>query len=726
MPLEHILKNSSQSGKEPTAGHLDYGEISLNFHEDGPFICCKDTSGAVRRIAGIWVNNTAPATPTPGVWWLDTSVSPAQAKVYESAAAGWLIVGSGGGGGGGGGLTGIAASAPLTSTGGATPTLGITNATLTAAGAMSAADKTKLDGLSNYTLPIATSTKAGGVMVGDNLVIAAGRLSAQLPGALIYKGTIDLTAAAPATRVTGDTYVNSKAGTIEASWTGLSGSAAAGDMVLWGGSTWDRVGATGFGVTSVTGAAPITIAGTAASPEVGVSAATAAATGVVRLADAAAITAGTAGRVVDAAQLSAATPDASTTAKGLVQLADAAAVLAGTAGRMVDAAQLKSAQAAASGSATAPTTPTAGQVWVDSSVTPAVIKVWNGTTWVAQSGATITSATAPAAPATGQIWVDSSVTPNVTKIWDGTTWVTATPDGAAVAAIANDAKYATKTELATENTWDRTGTSLAPANAGDVVTVSAGTAALPGLTPVGDPDTGIWSPGADQLALSVNGGDALRITADGKVGIGTSTPTAKLHVFGNMRLAGTAPSAQTVFAEINAVNSFTTVNPGVKIAATTGTGSSQHELALYTSDDNAASTTEKVRINALGYVGIGVTSPLAPLHVATSASTSAIFDCTGGTQGFVQLRNTGGSAYISSLLDDVIFATSVRFEERVRITAAGKVGIGTSVPTATLTVKGNANITTTPVYADNAAALAGGLVAGDIYRKADGTLMITF
>ena len=70
--------------------------------------------------------------------------------------------------------------------------------------------------------------------------------------------------------------------------------------------------------------------------------ATTAASGLVQLADAAAIAAGTAGRVVDAAQLKAAAPAAATTtASGLVQLADAAAIAAGTAGRVVDAAQLK-------------------------------------------------------------------------------------------------------------------------------------------------------------------------------------------------------------------------------------------------------------------------------------------------------------------------------------------------------------------------------------------------
>jgi hypothetical protein len=53
----------------------------------------------------------------------------------------------------------------------------------------------------------------------------------------------------------------------------------------------------------------------------------------VQLADAAAITAGTAGRVVDAAQLKANVPtiaDASDTVKGIVELATTAEVLAGT------------------------------------------------------------------------------------------------------------------------------------------------------------------------------------------------------------------------------------------------------------------------------------------------------------------------------------------------------------------------------------------------------------
>lgn len=89
MPLENILKNSNQSGKKPLASDLANGEISLNYHSNGPFLCCKDTAGVVRRIAGTWVGNTPPTAPTPGELWLDTSLAPPQLKTYESSLNGW-------------------------------------------------------------------------------------------------------------------------------------------------------------------------------------------------------------------------------------------------------------------------------------------------------------------------------------------------------------------------------------------------------------------------------------------------------------------------------------------------------------------------------------------------------------------------------------------------------------------------------------------------------------
>jgi hypothetical protein len=88
--LQIILKNSSVSGKEPTASQLANGELALNYHADGPFISCKDSAGTVRRIAGVWISTTAPTSPTPGEFWLDTNTDPAKLKVYKDGTDTWI------------------------------------------------------------------------------------------------------------------------------------------------------------------------------------------------------------------------------------------------------------------------------------------------------------------------------------------------------------------------------------------------------------------------------------------------------------------------------------------------------------------------------------------------------------------------------------------------------------------------------------------------------------
>jgi len=74
-------------------------------------------------------------------------------------------------------------------------------------------------------------------------------------------------------------------------------------------------------------------------------------------------------------------------------------------------------------SATAPTAPQNGQLWVDITIpTAPVLKVWDGSNWVVATGGTKASAVQPTTAAAGDLWVDVSGTAPVLKVYNGTTW----------------------------------------------------------------------------------------------------------------------------------------------------------------------------------------------------------------------------------------------------------------------------------------------------------------
>jgi hypothetical protein len=69
MSANFEFKNSAQKDKEVSPNQIEFGEIALNYHQTGPFLQCKDTSGRVWRIGGIIVDENAPASPAIGAWW---------------------------------------------------------------------------------------------------------------------------------------------------------------------------------------------------------------------------------------------------------------------------------------------------------------------------------------------------------------------------------------------------------------------------------------------------------------------------------------------------------------------------------------------------------------------------------------------------------------------------------------------------------------------------------
>jgi hypothetical protein len=247
-----------------------------------------------------------------------------------------------------------------------------------------------------------------------------------------------------------------------------------------------------------------------------------------------------------------------------------------------------------------------------------------------------------------------------------------------------------------------------------------GSAAAPALTFTGDPNTGIYSPGADQLALSTAGTGRLFVDASGRLGVGASVPADALHLAsGNFRLTNGA-AFTTANSLIRSVSSFAgSANQfeTTRISFITGAFVNRGEIAFSTGDDTSACV-EKVRIDYLGRVGIGTTGPNVPLQViGGSTVTDPVIRATnsGATQSMALmsggLRMDGGApiqiyqggtevaridasggfqfkgAGTAGVTQAVSFNGSAPVNSLV-IDSSGRLGVGTSSPNQKLEVAG--------------------------------------
>ena len=143
-------------------------------------------------------------------------------------------------------------------------------------------------------------------------------------------------------------------------------------------------------------------------------------------------------------------------------------------------------------------------------------------------------------------------------------------------------------------------------------------ATLPGATgftsflALGNNNAGIGNLAANIIGVATNNTERMRIDASGNVGIGTSSPGAKLDIAGTLLTSSTIATADGI---------------GLKWGGLSGTvfllgNSSANYLSAWT---NSA---ERLRIDTSGNVGIGTTSPGGKLDVS-------------GTNGNVQINAAG-------------------------------------------------------------------------------------
>ena len=177
----------------------------------------------------------------------------------------------------------------------------------------------------------------------------------------------------------------------------------------------------------------------------------------------------------------------------------------------------------------------------------------------------------------------------------------------------------------------------------------ADSAAAPSLLIYNEIDTGFFRPGANTLGVSTAGTERMRIDSSGNVGIGTSSPSSLLHID-----AGVGASANFKIQGRG--------NSGLVVQDTVGLGLYQLSAApVYF----ATNSTERMRIDASGNVGIATTSPRTKLDIegivaldgdsGTTSSTTQTAIATYAAATFkgcktVITANNGTDTYVTELL----------------------------------------------------------------------------
>jgi hypothetical protein len=347
-----------------------------------------------------------------------------------------------------------------------------------------------------------------------------------------------------------------------------------------------------------------------------------------------------------------------------------------------------------------------GEAWLDTTATNPILKVWNGSAFVAVQpvGTGTVVSTTDTGTVTSTMILDGTILNadiNASAAIVDTKLATIATAGK----VSNSATTATNANTAsaivardgsgnfTAGTITAALTGAASSNvlkAGDTMTGALvhplGAVGTPSITFTGDLNTGFYSPGADTLAAVTAGNNRLHITSAGLVGIGDSAPSTNLVIRGSgasianvnthFLVSDSTTATAGVGGSISFEGNYTSGGARAAWAAIAGTkenatdGNYAGSLKFYTRP-NGNSSQLAMTIDSSQRVGIGTTSPGAALEINAAAATSpfiakintgevARIDSSGrllvGTSTTVstlvdaglQVQGTGANAYISS------------------------------------------------------------------------------
>ncbi|NJM94311.1 MAG: shufflon system plasmid conjugative transfer pilus tip adhesin PilV [Cytophagales bacterium] len=194
-------------------------------------------------------------------------------------------------------------------------------------------------------------------------------------------------------------------------------------------------------------------------------------------------------------------------------------------------------------------------------------------------------------------------------------------------------------------------------------------------------------------------GNRFRVTQGGNVGIGTTSPSDRLHVVGNTQLIGRLAIGTTNPSELVEIYANSANTPavlfhkgstasykmgisgdGFKIAAMDGYGG-------HTGDFNNAANTQILSLTKTGRIGIGTTAPSDKLEVVgtmqLSGSDELQYKLIGSSKN-VRLSLSGITPFVGTTTNTP-FAIVTNRENRITVDSLGNVAVGTlTVPSGYL------------------------------------------
>ena len=184
----------------------------------------------------------------------------------------------------------------------------------------------------------------------------------------------------------------------------------------------------------------------------------------------------------------------------------------------------------------------------------------------------------------------------------------------------------------------------------------------------------------DCISIARDATRTITIDTSERVGIGTTSPSSKLQVNGDLTVGDDA----TVGSFINVIAAGSNQDAGIRFGSESNTDS---KAAIYTNTSNSDlhfDVTESTRMlidSGSGNVGIGTTSPSQKLDVVGNAQITSDIHL-----GRYILHDGDGNTWLGfPSADTISFRTNG--SDRIYINSSGNVGIGTTSPDSKLHVK---------------------------------------